>query len=97
MPTYISLFNFTEQGLKNVKGTVERTEQARTAMEKAGGRLTAIYWTEGQYDLVAISEWPDEESGLAFTLQTAMAGNIRSQTLRAVDEATMKRVLAKLP
>jgi uncharacterized protein with GYD domain len=97
MITYVSLFKFTEQGIKNVKGTVDRTQQSRAAIEKAGGRLTAIYWTQGRYDLVAVSDWPDEESAMAFILQLGMAGNVRTETLRAFDEAAMKRLLTKVP
>ncbi|HEY5618499.1 MAG TPA: GYD domain-containing protein [Vicinamibacterales bacterium] len=97
MPTYVSLFKFTDQGMKNVKGTVDRTKQSRAAIEKAGGRMAAIYWTQGQYDLVAISEWPDEEAAMAFILQLGMAGNVRMETLRAFDEAAMQRILAKVP
>lgn len=96
MSTYVSLFKFTDQGIKNVKGTLDRAQQARAAMEKAGGRMTAIYWTQGRYDLVAISEWPDEEAATAFLLQLGMAGNVRTETLRAFDEPTMQRVLAKV-
>jgi uncharacterized protein with GYD domain len=96
MPTYVSLFKFTDQGIKNVKGTLDRVQQARSAMEKAGGRMTAIYWTQGQYDLVAITDWPDEEAATAFLLQLGMAGNVRTETLRAFDEATMQRILAKV-
>jgi uncharacterized protein with GYD domain len=97
MFTYVTLFTFTDQGSKAVKNTVDRAQQARAATEKAGGRMTAIYWTQGRYDLVAITEWPDEEAGLAFSLQLAKAGNVRTETLRAFDEAAMKRVLAKVP
>lgn len=96
MPTYITLFKFTDQGMKNVKGTVDRTKQNRAAIEKAGGRMTAVYWTQGQYDLVAITEWADEETAMAFILQVGMAGNVRLETLRAFDEAAMQRILAKV-
>jgi uncharacterized protein with GYD domain len=36
MPTYIGLFKWTEQGVRNVKDTLARTEQGRAAIEKAG-------------------------------------------------------------
>ena len=65
MPTYIALLNWTDQGVKNVKDSVKRTEQARAAIEKAGGKLTSSYWTQGQYDLVAITEYPDDETASA--------------------------------
>ena len=47
MPTYVTLFKWTEQGVKTVKDTMDRTEQARTAVEAVGGRLVSLYWTQG--------------------------------------------------
>jgi uncharacterized protein with GYD domain len=97
MPTYVTLMKFTDQGIKGVKGTVDRTRQNRAAIEKAGGRMSSIYWTQGEYDLVAITDWPDEETATAFLIQLGMSGNVRSETLRAFDESAMQRILAKVP
>ena len=35
MPTYITLAKWTDQGIRNIKDTVTRTEQVRAAAEKA--------------------------------------------------------------
>jgi len=53
MPTYIGLFKWTDQGIRNVKDTVTRVEQARAAAEKSGGGLIGTWWTQGAYDIVA--------------------------------------------
>ena len=97
MPTYVTLVKWTDQGIKNVKETVARTEAARQAAEQAGGRLIAAYWTQGRYDVIVISEWPDEESAAAMMLQIGMAGNARSETLRAFTAEEMQRILQKVP
>lgn len=97
MPTYVGLYRWTDQGVKNVKDTLKRTAQARSAIEKAGGRLVSIYWTQGQYDLVAIAEYPDEETASAVNLAVATAGNIRSETMRAFTDVEMQRILDKIP
>lgn len=97
MPTYIHLIRWTEQGIKNVKDTVTRTEQASSAIDKAGGRLIGTWWTQGAYDIVVTSEWPDDESASAFMLTTAMLGNVRSETMRAYTQDEMQRIIAKLP
>ena len=55
MPTYISLINWTEQGVRNFAGTVSRSKSASELAERLGGRLVKIYWTVGQYDLVAVA------------------------------------------
>jgi uncharacterized protein with GYD domain len=97
MPTYVTLLKWTDQGIKNVKETVARTEANRQAAEQAGGRLIAYYWTQGSYDVIAISEWPDEESAAAMLLQVGMAGYSRTETLRAFTAEEMQRIFQKMP
>lgn len=58
MPTYISLINYTEQGVKNIKDAPQRLEAAKAAFKAAGGEMTHVFLTLGRYDLVAISELP---------------------------------------
>jgi len=36
MPTYVTLINWTDQGVRNFKDTVDRSEAAQAAMSKAG-------------------------------------------------------------
>ncbi len=96
MPTYVTLMTWTEQGVRDVNATVDRSEQARQAIQQMGGRMSAIYWTQGSYDLVAISEFPDEETAAAFMLTIAKLGNLRSETLRAFSAEEMRRILEKV-
>jgi uncharacterized protein with GYD domain len=95
--TYISLIQWTEQGIKSVKDTVKRAESASHAAEKMGGRITNILWTQGSYDLVVTSEFPDETSAQVFLLSLAKDGNIRTETLRAFTANDMTRIIEKLP
>jgi uncharacterized protein with GYD domain len=97
MPTYIGLFKWTDQGLRNVKITVTRVEQARAAAEQAGGRLIGTWWTQGAYDVVVVFEMPDDETASAFVLSNVMVGNVRSETMRAYTQEEMQRILQKLP
>jgi uncharacterized protein with GYD domain len=84
-------------GVRDVKKTVTRTEQARAAIEKDGGRLIGSWWTQGAYDVVAVAEWPNDEAASAFMLSLALAGNVRSETMRAYTQEEMQRILQKLP
>ncbi len=97
MVTYVVLVNWTEQGIKTVKDTVKRVEDVRKLAERLGGTMTTILWTQGQYDLVAIYEAPDEESANAFALAIGMVGNVRTNTLRAHSAEEMQKILDKLP
>ena len=66
MPTYVALLNFTDQGIRTVRDTLDRIERAAELAQKHGARLEQLYWTVGPYDLVGIVEAPDEESATAF-------------------------------
>jgi uncharacterized protein with GYD domain len=96
MPHYVLLVNWTDQGIRNVKGTLERTDAVAKLAEKHGGRLGQVYWTVGPYDLVAIAEAPDDESASAFSLELGSVGNVRTTTLRAYDRDQMSGILQRL-
>lgn len=93
MPTYVVLYQFTDQGRKNVKETVRRASEVQEENQRRGFQIQGLYWTQGQYDLVAIVEAPDEPSMLAGLFNIAEAGNVRSQTLRAFSAAEMEQAL----
>jgi uncharacterized protein with GYD domain len=95
MQTYVTLFNFTDQGAKTVADTVARVRQLTAVAEKAGGKVVTTLWTQGRFDLVSIGEWPDEETAMAFSVMIAKAGNVRSETLRAFNAEQMERILKK--
>jgi uncharacterized protein with GYD domain len=96
MPTYVTLYTFTEQGLRTIKDTVKRAKTAKKAAADLGINLKDIVWTQGQYDLVAISEAPDEAAATAFLLNLLKAGNLRAQTLRAFTAAEMEKIVEKV-
>nr|WP_240759160.1 GYD domain-containing protein [Phytoactinopolyspora endophytica] len=96
MPTYISLINWTDQGVRNTKETVERAKAATELAERMGGTLRDVYWTVGEYDIVSIAEFPDDETGTAFLLALGSQGNIRTSTLRAFNSEQMTGILGKL-
>ncbi|MER3419226.1 MAG: GYD family protein [Chloroflexota bacterium] len=96
MPTYVVLYRFTDQGVKNIKDTVQRARETRAENERRGFKVHGLYWTQGRYDLVAVVEAPDEQSMMAGLLNVAAAGNVRSETLRAFTEAEMEAVIAKM-
>lgn len=97
MATYIVLGNFTEQGIRNVKDSPKRAEGVKALAKKAGITMKEIYWTLGQYDLVAIFDAPDDASMTALGLAIGTAGNVRTNTLRAFSAGEFNGILGKLP
>ena len=96
MLTYVSLLKWTAQGIKNVKDTTKRAQAAQTGIEKAGGRLVTLLWTQGRYDLVTVAEFPDENTAMAWTISLAVQGNVTTETLRAFTAADMDGILGKV-
>jgi uncharacterized protein with GYD domain len=96
MATYAHLFSFTEQGLRNIKDTVKRAEAAKKAAAQVGVAFKEIIWTQGQYDMIVISEAADEIAANAFLLNLLKAGNLRCQTLRGFTATEMKKGLEKV-
>ena len=96
MATYIALLNYTNQGIKNMKGVPERVATVRQALENIGGRIHAYRLTLGEYDAIVTVDAPDDEAYATFVLNLAAQGNIRSTTLKAFTEEESFRILANL-
>lgn len=97
MPHYVILFNFTDQGKGNIKDTIKRAADYRTAVESAGGRLIGEYYTIGKHDIVTIVEAPSDQAMMLVLLATGKLGNVRSETLKAFPISEAVKVIEKLP
>jgi uncharacterized protein with GYD domain len=95
MPTYITLVNFTDQGIRNFKDTPKRAQAFSDLVQQLGGNLKDIYWTMGAYDIVAITEAPDDETAIAVALKVSSLGNVRTTTLRGFDMEEIETVIRK--
>ena len=95
MPSYITLMNWTDQGVKSFKDSVDRAEAAEVALSPAGINFKDLYWTVGAYDLIATFEARDEETLASALLALAAQGNLRTTTLRAFTADEMRGVIAK--
>jgi uncharacterized protein with GYD domain len=96
MPTYIVLGQFTEQGIRNVKETSKRADAAKELAKKLGAKVLDLYWTIGRYDLALILEAPDDETMVAFGLNSGKLGNVRTETLRAFTQAEINQILSRV-
>ncbi len=97
MALYFTLINYTDQGIKDMKGASGRVAAAREAVESAGGKFLHYHLTMGQYDAVAISEAPDDATYASIMLTIAAQGNIRTTTLKGFTEEETFRILDNLP
>jgi uncharacterized protein with GYD domain len=93
--TFISLVNWTEQGIAGFKDTSKRVDAVQETLAKHGGKIKDMYWTIGPYDVVAVIEAPDDESATAALLEIGAIGNVRTTTLRGFNRTEMEAIIAK--
>src|SRR5436305_13746473 len=90
MAAFITLANFTDQGIRDVKESPHRAEAFTALAAKVGLTIKSLFWTAGSYDLVVVSEGTDEAAMTAL-LASGQLGDVRTQTLRAVDASELQR------
>ena len=97
MARYISLIHYTEKGIANIKDSPSRLGAARKAFKAAGAEIKDFYLVMGQYDIVVITEAPDDETVAKVSLALGAQGNIRTETLRAFSEDEYRKIVAAMP
>ncbi len=95
MPAFITLVNFTDQGARSIKDSPERFEAYKALAEGLGVTVKSVHWTQGPYDLVLITEGP-EEGAMLSALKMAQLGNVRTQTMRGYSASEMRGFVKKL-
>jgi uncharacterized protein with GYD domain len=83
MAKYVILANWTEQGVKDARNTVDRGTAFTTLVGQMGGSVDALLWTMGRHDIVAVLDAPSNEVASAIALKVTGLGNVRGETLRA--------------
>ena len=97
MALYVTLYNFTDQGIRGIKESPARLAAAIKMAESVGMKVLGAYYTQGAYDLVVVSEAGDENTATAFALGTAAQGNVRTTTMRAWNAEDFSKIVAMIP
>ena len=97
MPTYISLVKYTQKGVENVKESPQRLDAAKKAFQGMGAELKEFYLVMGQYDIILVTEAPDDETVAKIALTLGSLGNVRTESFRAFKEDEYREIVASLP
>ena len=97
MATFITLVNFTDQGVRSIKESPKRADAFKAMAAKAGASVKSIYWTLGHYDMVVTLDAPDAATATSLNLAVGAAGNIRTETLTAFSGEEFGKILGKMP
>ncbi|SDK39436.1 GYD domain-containing protein [Natronorubrum texcoconense] len=97
MPSYITLWEYTQQGVEDIEDSPERVDEIEELFEEMGGELRDFYMLMGQYDTITISEFPDDETAAQAILAVTEHGNVTSETLKAFSREATRELIDGLP
>ena len=97
MPTYITLVNYTQKGVENVKESPQRLDVAKQAFQGLGAELKEFYLVMGRHDIILVMEAPDDETIAKASLTLASQGSVRTETFRAFKEDEYRKIISYLP
>lgn len=97
MATYISFIKYTQKGIENIKDSPRRLDTAREAFQAFGAELKEFYLVMGRYDIMIISEAPNDETVAKAALAIASRGAVQTETVRAFNEGEYRNIIGALP
>jgi len=97
MATYIILASYTEKGIREIKESPARLDEAKKAFQAMGAELKEFYLVTGRYDMIVVSEVPDDETVAKLALAIGSTGAVRTETLRAFPEDEYRNIISALP
>ena len=79
MASYMVQASYTSEALALlVKNPENRTEVVKKVAKKLGGKLSGLWLSFGEYDLVMVVEMPDNISMASFAIAAAAGGSLKS-------------------
>ena len=97
MPTYMTLIRYTQQGIESIKDSPARLDTAKDLYKSLGAEIKSFYLTMGRYDVIVVSEAPDDETATKLVLTIGSAGAIRTETFRIFTEDEYRKLISELP
>jgi uncharacterized protein with GYD domain len=97
MPLFITYASYSHSGVKGLVNKPEdRSGAVKAVIEKAGGKLVALYNTTGSNDVVVVSEFAEGSDAVAMGMAVAASGVIsKLETVRAWTPGEFKGIAEK--
>lgn len=99
MSKYLISASYTADGLKGLQKDKAsgRRRAVAAAIEALGGKLDAVYYGLGEYDVYVIADLPDNVTAAAIGISVSATGLVRTKTtalltVEEVDQALGKAV-----
>ena len=97
MPHYLHQVAYAPEGWAAVVAHPQnRVEAVKSSIEKLGGKITTAWFAFGEYDVVLITEMPDNTSAAAIAIAFAAGGACKSvQTTPLLSQEEALQALKK--
>jgi uncharacterized protein with GYD domain len=97
MPTYMTFMQYTQQGIQSIKDSPTRLDTAKALYKSLGAEIKSFYLAMGRYDVIVVSEAPDDETATKLVLTIGSGGAIRTETFRVFTEDEYRNLISELP
>jgi uncharacterized protein with GYD domain len=104
MAKYLFQASYLDEGIKGLlaEGATSRVNHVKQLITGMGGSVEAFYFSFGDDDVVAIGDFPDNETAAAFSFAVNASGAVKIKTTvlmtpEEVDEAAKKTVNYRPP
>ena len=104
MAKYLFQASYVAEGIKGLlaEGATSRVDHLKELISGMGGTVEAFYFSFGDDDVVAIGDFPDNETAASFSFAINSSGAVKMKTTvlmtpQEVDEATKKTVNYRPP
>ncbi len=97
MATYITLANYTAQGIASIKDSPDRLDAAREQLAPLGVTIKDFYLTLGEYDFMVVVEAPDNKTAAMALIGLGAQGNVTTTSMAALTEHEFRNLIAEMP
>ena len=96
MAVYVTLYRYTDEGMKGIKNAAEIARGWQQEADKRGVAVRALYWLQGSCDAITIVESDDEDAVNGLLLAIGAQGLLRTETMRGFSIEDIQRFTQQL-
>jgi uncharacterized protein with GYD domain len=97
MSTYMTFIMYTQQGIESIRDSPVRLDTAKELYKSLGAEIKSFYLAMGRFDVIVISEAPDDKTATKHAMTVASTGAIRTETFRIFTEEEYRKLISELP
>jgi uncharacterized protein with GYD domain len=96
MPIYMLQGRYTQGAIKNlISNPEDRSKAAASVVKAAGGKLLQYFMSFGEYDFVALADYPSDEAAMASAMAAGSVGHLTDlKTTKLMTAAEAMKAMA---